>query len=210
MAEIRESAANACIPPLRIRLRHSHDELANLDHDPGPSGLFPSRAVVPVPSINSTYWKIRISFLRDFGNESVANRLGETGLPVPGRFPALYRQRRLPTQLDAVHRPSGNRLGSQLVCLDRRTGRSGQGVGPMVEAWVTVSSQIGSVCRCLNSFAHLLTRAPASGTTTQTFLLPSRRWTLLNGEAENHSCARMEPRPVPKLGPFEIDHKSAA
>ena len=72
MAEIRESAANACIPPLRIRLRHSHDELANLDHDPGPSGLFPSRAVVPVPSINSTYWKIRISFLRDFGNESVA------------------------------------------------------------------------------------------------------------------------------------------
>ena len=49
MAEIREGAANACIPPLRIRLRHPHHELANLHHDPGPSGLFPPLAVVPLP-----------------------------------------------------------------------------------------------------------------------------------------------------------------
>ena len=49
MAEIREGAANACIPPLRIRLRHPHHELANLNHDPGPSGLFPPLAVVPLP-----------------------------------------------------------------------------------------------------------------------------------------------------------------
>ena len=26
----------------------------------------------------------------------------------------------------------------------------------------------------------------------------------MNGEAENHSCARMEPRPVPKLGPLVV------
>ena len=49
MAEIREGAANACIPPLRIRLRHPHNELANLHHDPRPSGLFPPLAVVPLP-----------------------------------------------------------------------------------------------------------------------------------------------------------------
>ncbi len=49
IAEIREGAANSCIPPLRIRLRHSHDELGNFGHYPGPSELFPSRAVVPLP-----------------------------------------------------------------------------------------------------------------------------------------------------------------
>ena len=49
MAEIREGAANACIPPPRIRLRHPYDKLANLGHDPGPSGLFPPLAVVPLP-----------------------------------------------------------------------------------------------------------------------------------------------------------------
>ena len=54
MAEIREGAANACIPPPRIRLRHPYDKLANLGHDPGPSGLFPPLAVVPVPSIYSS------------------------------------------------------------------------------------------------------------------------------------------------------------
>ncbi len=49
MAEIREGAANSCIPPLRIRFRHSHDELANLGHYPAPSELFPPHAVVPLP-----------------------------------------------------------------------------------------------------------------------------------------------------------------
>ena len=49
MAEIREGAANACIPPPRIRLRHPYDKLANLGHDSGPSGLFPPLAVVPLP-----------------------------------------------------------------------------------------------------------------------------------------------------------------
>ena len=49
MAEIREGAAKACIPPLRIRLRHPYDELANLGHDPGPSELFLPLAVVPLP-----------------------------------------------------------------------------------------------------------------------------------------------------------------
>ena len=49
MAEIREGAANSCIPPPRIRLRHPHNELANLHHDPGPSELFPPLAVVPLP-----------------------------------------------------------------------------------------------------------------------------------------------------------------
>ena len=49
MAGIREGTANSCIPPLRIRRRHSHDELANLGHDPEPSKLFPPRAVVPLP-----------------------------------------------------------------------------------------------------------------------------------------------------------------
>ncbi len=49
MAEIRERAANSCIPPLRIRRRHSHDELGNLGHYPGPSELFPPRTVVPLP-----------------------------------------------------------------------------------------------------------------------------------------------------------------
>ena len=33
----------------RIRLRHPYDKLANLGHDPGPSGLFPPLAVVPLP-----------------------------------------------------------------------------------------------------------------------------------------------------------------
>ena len=37
------------IPPPRIRLRHPYDKLANLGHDPGPSGLFPPLAVVPLP-----------------------------------------------------------------------------------------------------------------------------------------------------------------
>ena len=41
MAEIREGTANSCIPPPRIRLRHPHNELANLGHDPRPSELFP-------------------------------------------------------------------------------------------------------------------------------------------------------------------------
>ena len=36
-------------PPPRIRLSHPYDELANLGHDPGSSGLFPPRAVVPLP-----------------------------------------------------------------------------------------------------------------------------------------------------------------
>ena len=49
MAEIRGGAANSCIPPLRIRLRHPHDKLANLRHDPAPSELFVPRAVVPHP-----------------------------------------------------------------------------------------------------------------------------------------------------------------
>ena len=49
MTEIRECAANSCIAPLRIRLRHGHDELGNLDHYPGSSELFPPRAVVPLP-----------------------------------------------------------------------------------------------------------------------------------------------------------------
>ncbi len=30
-------------------MRHPHDELANLGHDPGPSELLPPRAAVPLP-----------------------------------------------------------------------------------------------------------------------------------------------------------------
>ena len=48
-AEIREGTANPCIPPLRIRLSHSHHELTDLGHDSGPSKLFPPLAVVPLP-----------------------------------------------------------------------------------------------------------------------------------------------------------------
>ena len=43
MAEIREGAANACIPRPRIRLRHPYDKLANLGHDPGPSAALALR-----------------------------------------------------------------------------------------------------------------------------------------------------------------------
>ena len=40
MAEIREGAANACIPPPRIRLRHPYDKLSSLGHDRGRPGCF--------------------------------------------------------------------------------------------------------------------------------------------------------------------------
>ncbi len=37
-----------------------------------------------------------------------------------------------------VHRPSANRLRSQLACLYQGPSRSGQGTGPIIAAWVTV------------------------------------------------------------------------
>ena len=37
-----------------------------------------------------------------------------------------------------VHRPSGDRLGIRLACLDQGPGRSGKGTGPIVDAWATV------------------------------------------------------------------------
>ena len=41
VAEIGEGAANARIPPLRIRLRDAHGKLGNLDHHSWAPGLFP-------------------------------------------------------------------------------------------------------------------------------------------------------------------------
>ena len=64
--------------PLRIRRRHSHHELANLGHDPGPSKLFPPRAVVPLPrnepSVPSQQG-FRCDDTGDFGQEFPAKRL---------------------------------------------------------------------------------------------------------------------------------------
>ena len=40
-------------------------------------------------------------------------------------------------QPDVVHRHSDNRLEIRLACLDQGPGRSGQGTGPIIAAWVT-------------------------------------------------------------------------
>ena len=67
-----------CIPPLRIRLRHPYDELANLGHDPGPSELFLPLAVVPLPrnepSVPSQK-SFRCDDTGDFCQEFLAKRL---------------------------------------------------------------------------------------------------------------------------------------
>ena len=78
MAEIQQGAANSCIPPPRIRLRHPHNELANLGHDPRPSELFPPLAVVPLlrdePSVPSQK-SFRCDDTGDFCQEFPAKRL---------------------------------------------------------------------------------------------------------------------------------------
>ena len=128
MAQIREGTANTCIPPLRFRLRHPHNKVANLGHDPGPSDLFSPLAVVPLPhnepSVPSQQG-FRCDDSGDFCQEFPAKRLTlHYGRPCRLRWSPSRNTTRSYGNLD----PSGrvDSLKEQTSCEQQRPPEGGQ------------------------------------------------------------------------------------
>ena len=70
-----------------------------------------------------------------------------------------------------VHRPSDNRLGIRLACLDQGPGRSGQGTGPIIAAWVTAFGPGDSISGKAGPVSIALPYGPPTFDTVHKYLI---------------------------------------
>ena len=70
---------------------------------------------------------------RRHGGTRFGDRLAEACLPLPGRLPAVRRQRHLPAKPDGVHRAPAGGMACALVRIGGGAGRPGQGAGALAE-----------------------------------------------------------------------------